>query len=427
MADREESAIFPPRQSLCRTPPSEITILEDLPTGYAAGKRPRESPSEENPAVKPRLETESDEERTAAAPRCSEKEELMRRVHDSVKAISALVAGPGSKLNKADISNVAAYGHEILVVVAALNLRGSEAVATDQPQSYASALRLPGLERAAVRKPESGPVLAIYPVAEQLENVKTAEDTKQLLKNAIDPASMQVQVTKVRKVGRAGVVVQTTSAESANKIRKAVPLTLRVTEPRSRKPRVALRNMLGDPSNEDILTGLYEQNLRVRDPTWTLERLKQACRIAFKKSRRDHPITMVVLECSPELRDLLVSLDRAFIGWEAVPVCDYIDVTCCHKCQQYGHPAEHCRSKDIVCGKCGEVGHKLEDCKATVTRCATCHRFGRRDAETHKTASRECPARKFAKERYVSVTRYGYAWRIACRADQPGMLYGCYT
>ncbi|GBP77291.1 hypothetical protein EVAR_31723_1 [Eumeta japonica] len=107
-------------------------------------------------------------------------------------------------------------------------LSGSEAVATDQPRSYASALRLPGRERAAVRKPESGPVLAIYPIAEQLENIKTAENTKQLLKSAIDPASMQVQVTKVRKVGRAGVVIQTTSAESADKIRKAVPPTLRV-------------------------------------------------------------------------------------------------------------------------------------------------------------------------------------------------------
>ncbi|GBP97345.1 hypothetical protein EVAR_103858_1 [Eumeta japonica] len=299
MADRDESAIFTPRQSLCRTPPSGITILEDLPTGSAAGKRPRESPGEENPAAKPRLETESDGEQTVAAPRYGEKEELMRRVHRLT------------------------YGHEILAVVAALNLRLAEAelqvaqakleaarasrtaavsggpeASSAQPRSYASALRLPGRERTdMIRKPESGPVLAIYPVAEQVENIKTAEETKTLLKNAINPASMQVQVTKVRKVGRAGVVVQTTSAESAEKIRKAVPPTLRVTEPRSRKPLVALRNMMGDPSSEAVLTGL----------------------VAFKKSRRERPITTVVLECSPDLRDLLVSLDRVFIGWEAIP------------------------------------------------------------------------------------------------------------
>ncbi|GBP52921.1 hypothetical protein EVAR_47576_1 [Eumeta japonica] len=92
MADREESAVFTPRQSLCRTPPSGITILEDLPTGSATGKRPRESPGEENLAAKPRLETESDSEQVVAAPHYGGKEEMMRTVHDSVKAISALVA-----------------------------------------------------------------------------------------------------------------------------------------------------------------------------------------------------------------------------------------------------------------------------------------------------------------------------------------------
>ncbi|GBP05078.1 Retrovirus-related Pol polyprotein from type-1 retrotransposable element R1 [Eumeta japonica] len=126
--------------------------------------------------------------------------------------------------------------------------------------------------------------------------------------------------------------------------------------------------MLGDPSNEDILTGLYEQNLRVRDPTWTLDRLKKVCKIAFKKSRRDRPITTVVLECSPELRDLLVSMDRAFIGWEAVQVCDYIDVTCCHKCQQYGHPAAHCRSKDVVCGSGGVTRKRTEPHRESARR-----------------------------------------------------------
>ncbi|GBP47279.1 hypothetical protein EVAR_38043_1 [Eumeta japonica] len=143
--------------------------------------------------------------------------------------------------------------------------------------------------------------------------------------------------SKVRKVGRAGVVVQTTSDEAADKIRKAVPPTLRVTEPRSRRPLVALRNLSGDPSGEAVISGLYEQNLRTRHPEWTIERIKKSCRVAFKKSRRERATTTVVLECEPELRDVLVSLDRAYIGWEAVPICDYIDVTCCRKCQQYGH------------------------------------------------------------------------------------------
>ncbi|GBP97323.1 hypothetical protein EVAR_103836_1 [Eumeta japonica] len=91
------------------------------------GKRQRESPGEENPAAKARMEIRADVERADRSGQSSSKEELMNRAHESVKAISQMVAGPGSKLNKADINSIAAHGHEILAVVAALNLRLAEA------------------------------------------------------------------------------------------------------------------------------------------------------------------------------------------------------------------------------------------------------------------------------------------------------------
>ncbi|GBP28871.1 Uncharacterized 50 kDa protein in type I retrotransposable element R1DM [Eumeta japonica] len=444
MADKDEASVFTPRQSLCRTPPSGVTILEDLPgSATGASKCQRESPGELIPAMRPRRDSEQREDEgdgdTAAGDESAErilrrasKEELMNRTHEAVKSIFSVVTGPGSKLNKSDTNSIATCGHDILAIVAALNLRLAEAelaaasakleaaravratgdggAVASQTRTYASALKLAGSDKRAtkeIRKPEAGPVMAIYPAAEQEDSIKTAEDTKRILKSAMDPTVMQVQVTKIRKVGRAGVVVQTTSEESAEKIKRAVPPTLRVTVPRSRKPLVALRNMLGNPQNDEVLNGVFEQNLRVKHPTWTADRFKAACRVAFKKSRRDRNITTVVLECTSELRDVLVALDRLFIGWESVVVCDYIDVTCCHNCQQYGHPAAHCRSKETVCGKCGDAGHKAADCKAAASRCATCHRFGRRDAEQHSTASRDCPARRYAEERFLSVTNYG--------------------
>ncbi|GBP97330.1 hypothetical protein EVAR_103843_1 [Eumeta japonica] len=82
-----------------------------------------------------------------------------------------------------------------------------------------------------------------------------------------------------------------------------------------------------------------------------------------------------------------------YIGWEVVEVCDYLGVTCCRKCQQYGHPEKFCRSKDEICGKCGAVGHRRDDCTSQEEKCATCHRFGKRDAHTHTTAAANCPAR----------------------------------
>ncbi|GBP97326.1 Uncharacterized 50 kDa protein in type I retrotransposable element R1DM [Eumeta japonica] len=371
--DKDEAAIFRPRQSICRTPPS--------------GRRDTEV--SEQPAA----------DCTESALKMASKAELLGRAHEAVRAIFGIVAGPGSKINKADTNSVASHGHDILAMVAALNLRLAEAelaVASAKleaakaisagvvqapattTRSYAATLKLPGPERAVPerKKPSSGPVLAIYLVAEQSEVIKSAEETKKVLKSAMDPTSMQVKYR-------------------------------RVTEPRSRKPLVALRNLSGDPSGEVVIMALYEQNMRIKYPDSSLDRLKKSCRVAFKKSRREGSTTTVVLECEPELREVLVTLDRAYIGWEAVPICDFIDVTCCRKCQQYGHPEAHCRSGDTVCGKCGVTGHRLADCQSTVTRCATCHRFGRREAATHATASRDCPARRFAEERKISVTRYG--------------------
>ncbi|GBP63884.1 Uncharacterized 50 kDa protein in type I retrotransposable element R1DM [Eumeta japonica] len=433
--DKDEAAIFTPRQSICRTPSSGVTVLVDPPVMSAPGKRARESLGELLPPSRPRRETERSE--APADPdmerslRDSSKEELLSRVHGAIKAIFGVVTGPGPKLNKNDTNSVASHGQDILAVVATLSLRlaeaelaaasakletaravaacGEQSFAQPAGKSYTTALKLSGPARASaeVKRPASGPVLAFYPAAEQADNIKTAEETKKVLKSAMNPTALQVQVSKVRKVGRAGVVVQTTSGDAAEKIKKAVPPTLRVTEPRSRRPLVALRNLSGDPSGEAIMTSLFEQNLRIKHPEWPLERLTKNCRVAFKKSRRERATTTVVLECEPELRDVLVSLNRAYIGWEAVTVCDYIDVTCCRKCQQYGHSEAHCRSGETVCARCGFTGHRAADCKAETAKCATCHRFGRHEADTHTTAARECPARKFAEERLITVTRYG--------------------
>ncbi|GBP97355.1 hypothetical protein EVAR_103868_1 [Eumeta japonica] len=267
--DKDEAAVFTPRQSICRTPQAGETERSEAPA-------------------------DPDVERSL---RDSSKEELLSRAHGAIKAIFGVVTGPGSKLNKNDTNSVASHGQDILAVVAALNLRLAEAelaaasakleaaravaacgepsVAQPAGKSYATALKLSGPARASaeMKRPASGPVLAFYPAAEQADNIKTAEETKKVLKSAMDPTALQVQVSKVRKVGRAGVVVQTTSVEAADKIKKAVPPTLRVTEPRSRRPLVALRNLSGDPSGEAVMTGLFEQNLRIKHPEWPLERL----------------------------------------------------------------------------------------------------------------------------------------------------------
>ncbi|GBP83128.1 Putative 115 kDa protein in type-1 retrotransposable element R1DM [Eumeta japonica] len=255
-----------------------VRVLDDPPVMSAPGKRPRESPGELLPSSRPRMEMERSEALAdldvKRSLRGATQEDLVERIHDAIKAIFEVVMSPGSKLNRSDTNSVASHGRDILAVVTALNLRLAEAkLATANAKLEAvravaasRALRSLRLSRAGLEGEESWP-------------------------RGRDCADNLSRSYEKHKEGG------TTDA--------------------------AWRNLSGDPSDEAVMTGLFEQNLCVKHPEWSLERLTKNCRVAFKKSRRESATTTVVLECEPELRDVLVSLDREYIGREAVMVCDY--------------------------------------------------------------------------------------------------------
>ena len=272
---------------------------------------------------------------------------------------------------------------------------------------YAAALKLPRQREPVQIQNPSGPMMALYP-AEEGGPIKTAEDTKAELKKAVDPAKIWVQVSRVRKVGNAGVIVQTTTDEAARRLRAAIPASLRVAEPKLRQPLVCMNRLDGDPSFEEVLEALHDQNFR-DDPDWPVERIRREAKGAFKKnrSRGSAKATALIYACSAALRESLMRKGRLYIGWQSVEVTDYVDVTCCSKCQQYGHPERFCKTGETTCQRCGATGHRGDDCTSTTTACATCKRLGKQGAESHRTASRDCPARQHAEQRSVAMTKYG--------------------
>lgn len=362
-----------------------------------------------------------------------DKTQLIDEVYQAVKGISA-VANATNKLNMADKGAIAGYNQDILAVVAALNVRLAEAehavtamklqVASMELQqvsaasvpdparpvqivgsgrlNYAATLKLPnGKPQVAIE--QRGPAVLFYP--KNSEELKSSEETLKELREKIQPAESGIRVEGVRRVGNAGVVVRTASPTAAQKLKAAAPPTLRAADPRSRRPLVALRNLSGDPKPEEVLADLHRVNME-EDPNWSVERLKKEACFAFKKGRRGGRSTTVVYEVSAALRDKLVGMGRVYIGWDAVEVCDFVRVTCCSRCQQYGHPEKHCRAAGMVCGKCGDSGHKAEECQSDVVCCATCKRFKRPEAKSHRTAAMDCPGRLFAEKQVINMTQY---------------------
>ncbi|GBP46667.1 hypothetical protein EVAR_86919_1 [Eumeta japonica] len=160
--------------------------------------------------------------------------------------------------------------------------------------SYAGALKIgkgvPPKPLLATREP----VIAIYP-----ENAKTAEETKKIFKASVDPAQMNIQVDKIRKIGNAGVIVQTTNMEGVMKIKENPTLTkagLKIGEPKQNRPLVKFGDMDNDIGFDKFLEGLAAQNNMGEE--WSLEQLAKNCKLTFKKRRRGFPEASYVVECS---------------------------------------------------------------------------------------------------------------------------------
>ncbi|CAH2208245.1 jg10165, partial [Pararge aegeria aegeria] len=263
--------------------------------------------------------------------------ELLDRVNKNLSSIMNAVTGPTSKINKEGTNAISASVQDTLAVVAALSLRLSEMEAElargnarcaelersadlgcRGPQgsaggpapaataSYASALKVSSRAPSVPIPRAQGPVLAFYPASDQVEVLRTAEATKAELKRAVNPRILDVQIEKVRKIGNAGVVVQTTSPSAADRLRNAAPATLRVSEPKKVAPKVCLRGIDGNPESEEVLLALHDQNLRGSD--WSLEKLRAQTKI-FKKNGR-FGTTTVVLECPSDLREALLNKER---------------------------------------------------------------------------------------------------------------------
>lgn len=430
-AARKEAHVPTPSAAPLVEPAEEITVTSEE-EAVAKQQTPTDSAAQ-------RLLGGGENAQGTLAPSEMTKAQIMDGVGRAVADILGITTGENRRLNKADICEVSVQGHIIMSLMATLDLRLAEAecrnarlngeiaemkLAAAMKQTtvtevnslslapcYAGALKIGGANASAQarRIPEkTGPTITVYPAENAKESLKTAEATKNKLKTVINPAKLQMQVSGLRKVGNAGVVIRTGTKEAAEALKQAGPKLkeagLRVVERKAQFPLVALKNLEDkDVSFDDLMDSLHEQNFG-GDQDWSLEKLKGSCKLAFKKTAR-YNSTTYVLECKPALRQALVEKGRIFLGWESITVEDFLNVTCCYRCQMYGHPAKACKAEKPTCSNCGTEGHRFSECTSKVTNCGTCKRL-KREAN-HRTNSRDCPARRHAEERLINNINYG--------------------
>ncbi|PZC73931.1 hypothetical protein B5X24_HaOG208503 [Helicoverpa armigera] len=154
-------------------------------------------------------------------------EQLAGMATASTQGIMEAVRSKSSKLNKDEMAAIGVHTERLLAVVTHLTLRLATAERAAQrlpvaepaaptPLSFANALRLGKTTAPVPIVPPPGPAVAIYPAEDQRGVIKTADDTRRTLLDAVHPGRLGLQIAGVRKVSNTGVIIHTASAAAAD-------------------------------------------------------------------------------------------------------------------------------------------------------------------------------------------------------------------
>ena len=274
----------------------------------------------------------------------------------------------------------------------------------EKPMTFAEKLKSQGTNFAEIQAAVSPRhVIAIYPKGDS--NYRSSDETKAALVNSMVPVKEKLKIRAVKKIGNNGLLIETTTKEDMTKIIQNEKLKAAglVAGPVAKKrPQIIIYDVPKEISDNNLLSSLRRQNLEGMDK----ETVKDGVVILHKKVNKDSETSNYIVEAKTEIRNKLINQGRVFIGWHSLRVRDYINVSRCYKCQDYGHVSKHCRATCDICGHCGTEGHTYNTCpnKNKDPKCINCKKRGRE--HEHSTRSRVCPSYSIALENHISRIDY---------------------
>lgn len=275
--------------------------------------------------------------------------------------------------------------------------------------SYASAAKmqtaLPKVGKKTIAPRDVEKVVLVYP---KDEKVQDSEATRKLVKESIKPREEGIQIRAVRRVQHGGLIIESGSRASAQKIRDIASRTetLRTAAPKKILPKVLIYDLDRQLKDEEISEFICSQNLM--EHGIDQRQMKDGFKIVYRTGRRDLPTVNIVAEVDPKIREILLASGRVFIDYDSCRVVDYLHVTRCFNCQGYGHSAKYCKKQGPeVCSHCGRAGHGFEKCprRGEKPSCANC--LAAKRPSDHRVGTMECPMYKRMVEQRASQTYYG--------------------
>uniref|UniRef100_A0ABD2W2L4 CCHC-type domain-containing protein n=2 Tax=Trichogramma kaykai TaxID=54128 RepID=A0ABD2W2L4_9HYME len=206
---------------------------------------------------------------------------------------------------------------------------------------------------------------------------------------------MNVKVKAIRQT-KEGVIMELASEEKRKKVLTEEGWKdkgLHFEQPKVFPPLVSIVGVPKDMDNQELVEEVWLKNLSTR--------MKQDDDFGMKVKRRNSgrgtgQFDTVILEVTPNVRDVLLDLGRVYVGFGSCRVYLYERVLRCLGCYGYAHIKRDCRRAER-CIRCGKEGHKGKDCKGKV-ECGNCRDKGMNCQ--HSALSEACPEHKWRLQKW---------------------------
>lgn len=244
----------------------------------------------------------------------------------------------------------------------------------------------------------------------------TSDAIKEQIIKKIKIANLGIAVNGIRKASQNKLIISCPSKLHAEKLTEEINKTLKknmvAEELRKKNPKIFIRNLQVDLTEEEIIEALKTQNDGIKD-IMNKDTKNTIKLIKMFKPKNQNGLTNYILETSGALRSYLMEKEKINIGFSRVRVEDANPLTQCYHCLKFGHTALKCLNKDknATCLHCAK-DHEWKDCpnKNSEEKCSNCvHQntiFKMTLNTNHKANDTNCTY--FKKMMYIAQSRIDY-------------------
>jgi hypothetical protein len=242
-------------------------------------------------------------------------------------------------------------------------------------------------------------------------------DLKTQLKKKINPANLKLGINSIRNISRGGILMEVTSQKDAEILSKEINdkmgTLVDAKVPSKKQPKIIIYNIPTDTTDTELMNSIMSQNktLAERHKRTT----KPQMEFKFFTRSRNENTKHAVIEVTPEMRKVLLSLEKLNVQFSRHTIEDFTAVTRCYRCLGFGHTSKYCRSDTQKCSLCaGDHSHRDCDANTNVKKCTNCIYFNTRTRNlnlhvnvNHSAMDNKCPCAVRAKNNIISKTDYG--------------------